>query len=130
MSRFIDADMVEYFKTFNPEKGKETIADMAWRSAIDAVPTADVVDRNECSKCVLHPFKQLRERLEANMVEVVHGKWIKKDDWRDFQTVCNQCKHEFTEYVTGYEWEETGDLPNYCPYCGADMRGEPNEQIH
>ena len=29
---------------------------------IDAIPTADVVDRNECSKCVLYPFKQLREQ--------------------------------------------------------------------
>ena len=37
-------------------------------------PTADVVDRNECSKCVLYPFKQLRERLETNMVEVVRCK--------------------------------------------------------
>lgn len=39
---------------------------------------ADVVDRNECSKCVLHPFKQLREQLETNVVEVVK---------------CKDCKH-------------------------------------
>ena len=55
MSRYIDADMIEYFKTFNPNKGEKTIADMAWRSDIDAIPTADVAP-------------------------VVHGKWVLNDD--------------------------------------------------
>ena len=52
------------------------------------------------------------------------GRWMKRESWKDVPTVCSECKHEFTEYVDGYEWEETGDLPNYCPHCGAKMEGE------
>ncbi len=65
----------------------------------------------------------IKDLPTADVVEVVHGEWIRKADWKDLPTVCNQCKHEFTEYVIGYEWEETGDLPNFCPHCGARMDG-------
>ena len=40
---------------------------------------------------------------------VRHGKWMWVDGVR-----CSQCN---------YKLETTG-LPNYCPNCGADMRGE------
>lgn len=57
MSRYIDAD---------------ELIEAMWRSRVDSreriqeliliQPTADVVDKNECSKCVFYPFKQLREQ--------------------------------------------------------------------
>lgn len=39
--------------------------------------------------------------------------------------MCNQCgffvpwdyKHKFIDFIKDYHW---------CPFCGADMRGEPN----
>lgn len=51
MSRYIDADLIPYFKTFNPNKGEKTIADMAWRGDIDSLPTADVVEVVRCKDC-------------------------------------------------------------------------------
>lgn len=65
--RFIDADMIEYFKTFNPNKGEKTIADMAWRSDIDAIPTADVAP-------------------------VVRGEWI---DAETGKCKCSHCKNAY-----------------------------------
>lgn len=93
MSRFFDAD--DFFRTFE-ELNQEPYINF---------PTADVVDRNECSKCVLHPFKQLREQLETNMVEVVHGEWIDKGHY----TYCSICNYENPHRY------------NYCPECGARM---------
>jgi len=55
------------------------------------------------------------------------GRWIKSESWKNVPTVCSECKHEFTEYVDGYEWEETGDLPNYCPNCGIRMNVEEQD---
>ena len=53
------------------------------------------------------------------MAPIVHGKWVK----RMFGThECSNCHNDPCHYdgVTGYsEW-----LTDFCPYCGADMRGE------
>lgn len=49
------------------------------------------------------------------------GKWIMGTDIADYEYgTCSVC---------GYvEWDAfpRGDTPNYCPNCGADMRGENN----
>lgn len=50
-------------------------------------------------------------------------------NWHDIPTICSECGHKYTEYVYGYEWEETGDLPNFCPNCGAKMRAETAEEL-
>ena len=58
----------------------------------------------------------------ADVVERKRGKWIDRDDvhygWNTWQ--CSVCGDEFileegTPDVNGY---------NFCPNCGADMRGE------
>lgn len=77
MSRYIDADalIMTIRELPNTPNGFSDVYDKAYIiGVIEELPTADVVDRNECSKCVLYPFKQLRERLETNMVEVVRCK--------------------------------------------------------
>lgn len=76
---------------------------------IDEVPTADVVGRNECSKCVLHPFKQLREQLETNMVEVVRCEDCRYWENRFDVMVCN-----LTDGMKG--------ASDYCSY--GERRGE------
>lgn len=54
------------------------------------------------------------------------GKWIKRFYFREKtgcydleMKVCSECRHEWS-------WDaETGiDEYNFCPNCGADMRGE------
>lgn len=62
------------------------------------------------------------------------GKWIWEEEWLPSNTahpaecqyagwVCNQC-HEFP--TDDDKWEEIDEKPQfeYCPKCGADMRGE------
>ena len=62
------------------------------------------------------------ERMPTiDAVLVVHGEWIFKkppDDWVLSLYECSVCHHM-----------EEGQ-PNYCPNCGAKMKGENDEQIH
>ena len=50
----------------------------------------------------------------ADAAEVVHSKWILNDDGSG---TCRNC-HRTSLYV----WDMDNWL-NYCPNCGADMRG-------
>ena len=45
------------------------------------------------------------------------GKWIIKDDTERFIAQCNCCR-----YI-----EDSRRIKNYCPNCGADMRGDTYE---
>lgn len=67
----------------------------------------------------------LRELLEdtpaADVVEVRHGEWIHTDMalfWHS-KDKCSECHYHDPQYI---------DLSyyNYCPNCGADMRGGKN----
>ena len=74
----------------------------------------------------------------ADVQPVKHGKWIEKPPYKDeivknleFQIVCSECDEqncsiEFDECYNpiGKTFYKT----RYCPNCGADMRGEDNDQ--
>ena len=49
-------------------------------------------------------------------VEVVHGRWIPKEDgfWRKQILICSNCE---ARNALNYEF-------NYCPNCGAKMDGD------
>nr|DAO57963.1 MAG TPA: DNA-directed RNA polymerase [Caudoviricetes sp.] len=49
----------------------------------------------------------------ADVVEVKRGKW-KVDETHDYEPYCSLCGHE----------PIAGEKYNYCPDCGADMRGD------
>lgn len=53
----------------------------------------------------------------ADVAEVKHGKWIWQGSIFEGCWVCSECNHSFYQ---GYGNE------NFCPNCGADMRGEDN----
>ena len=53
----------------------------------------------------------------VDAVEVVHGKW-EKAEYNGFLR-CDQCK----DVYINEEWLEDGKW-NYCPNCGANMKGE------
>lgn len=104
MARYIDADealrMMRNSKEDKPSRGDWDIAHDCCIDCVNGAPTADVV-------------------------EVKRGEWIKKfkyshgyDDY--YNTECSLC---------GYKAEKSGvgdklSLDNFCPNCGADMRGE------
>ena len=73
-----------------------------------------------CNNCGCEIREAYYMAIEA--LERKKGRWTKKAEYLDTPTVCTLCGHEYVEYVEGWEWEDTGDLPNYCPNCGADMR--------
>ncbi|MBR2677616.1 MAG: hypothetical protein IKE28_11990 [Solobacterium sp.] len=59
-------------------------------------------------------FDEIREALATvPSTQPKKGKWIEKSIGGEHFDFCSEC---------GYV---EGDAPNnYCPYCGADMRGE------
>ena len=89
----------------------------------------------ECSSCVMDTkacrygrdyskmdfCEWLDDAPTIDAVPVRHGEWIFKkppDDWVLSLYECSVCHHM-----------EEGQ-PNYCPNCGAKMKGENDEQIH
>lgn len=48
------------------------------------------------------------------------GKWIA---YGDIPKTCPYCHEDWDKYVYGDIWYND-DLPNYCPNCGEEVRGE------
>ena len=57
----------------------------------------------------------IRKIQAADVAPVMHGRWLCVDTDTEQFFLCNRCKKK--EY-----WES-----NYCPNCGADMRGINDE---
>ena len=57
--------------------------------------------------------------------EVVHGEWVCKDldNFRKVEVKCSECGWIGIENYDSYV--DPSDF-NYCPNCGADMRGSWN----
>ena len=51
------------------------------------------------------------------------GEWIYKNDLKQF--FCNQCGEPSLTDDDVYIYDMP--FPNFCPNCGADMRGEKDE---
>lgn len=59
------------------------------------------------------------------------GEWIDEADKYDasfgiHDYRCSNCNSYADEYIGGHEWYTAGK-PNFCPYCGADMRESEGE---
>ena len=65
---------------------------------------------HEIIKGVIYSF--LYDAPTADVVEVKRGEW-KVDETHDYEPYCSLCGHE----------PIAGEKYNYCPDCGADMRG-------
>lgn len=74
-----------------------------------------------CRACAFDDVMLLVEEVPAaDVVEVRHGEWA-GDAFCDVLT-CKECSYEHALYVLGKL-----SATNYCPNCGADMRGGMNE---
>ena len=51
----------------------------------------------------------------ANVAEVKHGKWIRRNADDEAVSQCSVCKYPVSTF-----WSES----TYCPHCGAKMDGE------
>ena len=77
-----------------------------------------------------HEIIYIIESLPSAQPERKKGRWAEFDSDEDkFDIIkCSCCKHTFT--VDSYHWTDIGfvkDDFNFCPNCGADMRGGENE---
>ena len=62
-------------------------------------------------------YAEIREMPAADVAEVVHGRWIKEDFLSDDVNNAEKCS-QCGELIGWF-----GNLPNYCPNCGAKMDG-------
>lgn len=87
-----------------------------------------------CEKCIHQKVCRMKscpdkigERVITHCTSFIHitdvdmvgrGKWVKPSEYS--QVVCSRCgKTPKTLF---------GILPDFCPNCGADMRGKKDEQ--
>ena len=71
-------------------------------------------DSTLCDECYSEIINLIDEAPTVDAVEVVHGRWEKrnKNIWR-----CSVCKRGVPYSYTGF---------HYCPNCGAKMDGDGN----
>ena len=62
-------------------------------------------------------LREIRNAPAADVAEVVHGRWIKDDFLSDDVNNAEKCSR-CGELIGWF-----GNLPNYCPNCGAKMDG-------
>lgn len=81
---------------------------------------------NECTR--YDDLKRMLDELEEeHEAEWIQSDWDKKHATDD-RTVCSNCGREYTDYIYGYEWDMTGELPKYCPNCGHKMKNATKEE--
>lgn len=75
-------------------------------------------------------LKKIESIPSADVVPVVHGEWINQGGWETANPV--NCELWICSHCQKAVWiSDGGDAESllqndykYCPYCGADMRGE------
>ena len=132
--RLIDADAL--LKALN-DYGLSYRADINGMimQAPTIAPSGDLISRAEAKQAIRDKFPNLADRLEINNVlnsvpsaDAVHGEWEHwgspfSDESEVIDTiVCSVCGARFIEPKD----EPKGEY-NFCPNCGADMRGDKNE---
>lgn len=87
--------------------------------------------------CIIADAVEQTESVDA--VEVVHGEWI-IDGMNEYELSygcvgyepiyrCSKCGITTESYLRTERpiMPEDADFPNYCPYCGAKMDGEEQD---
>ena len=94
---------------------------------------SDLIDRQAAIDAVRSYYdecdesdKSIEERIEAlppAQPERKTGKWVRNFDGNEWHWFCSNCKEKWYEEDL---WMGGNGFPNYCPNCGADMRGNDN----
>ena len=75
---------------------------------------------NKCNAELCEACEMAIEALEQQTR--AKGKWIEHEDFNgDYYYTCSVCKEDFST-IDGTTPKE--NLFNFCPNCGADMRGD------
>ena len=106
MSRYIDADALK--KTFNEFPCLWVQYTIAGHTDKDIENIVDDV-LTQAKQTII---SEINEQPTADVVKVVHGEWIDKGEDYVIRWSCSNCGRKDTH------------IYNFCPDCGADMRGE------
>ena len=101
--------------------------------ACDLIDRQAAIDAIRASASKYTGFMEMEMYTDDDAVEAINGvpsvqperkkgKWIKEHWHGEHTRRCSACN--ITQTVTTYSGKVNF---NYCPYCGADMRGEQNE---
>lgn len=100
------------------------------QDAIDALKKYEELESNNFTDT--SPISMMTVATIANCIEEIinipsaeperrKGKWIEQDDgWDGVYYECSCCKEAFTLL----DGTPSDNLYNFCPNCGADLRGE------
>ena len=87
-------------------------------------------DHKNANEDFILGFESYKEWLEtlpiADVRENVRGEWIydgEYDEYADNIWKCSNCGHTWN-FIGGYLSHPLDYDANYCPNCGAEMRGE------
>ena len=60
---------------------------------------------------------EISDEIAENSTNKPHGRW-------GLGCICSNCDKSADYFVSGDVWIDK--MPNFCPNCGADMRGAEN----
>lgn len=113
--------VIEWLKEFPPaELGADTISRQA---AIDAINCDITITGRQNAELVAATIGAFVDRIKAlPPAQPKRGKWIKTARWGRVY-YCNQCRN-----YLDFDGVNAGrGSTNFCPNCGADMRGEQDD---
>ena len=92
-------------------------------SRYDDMPTAEGSNEAQITELHLEPMERKRGKWEFSRRDENIYDIRGNESWANWYR-CSNCRftHEFIENHIGQY--------NYCPQCGAYMRGDTDEQIH
>lgn len=91
-----------------------------WLDNFDRENTFRILRGKKAKLLNSHAIKNMIVTVpRVDAVEVVHSKWVLAEDGR---FICDHCKGVKVAYEQLCYLRSTGCW-NYCPNCGADMRG-------
>ena len=71
---------------------------------------------NDCSR--YDSLERMLDELQTAQPERKKGKWIRTGE----DGYCSNCKCDMPMFRNDWEWEYSET--DFCPNCGADMRGD------
>lgn len=91
--------------------------------------------KNYCEHCcdIADVISDIEDAPTADVVERKKGKWIITDIYNGmvWKCHCSECGELAMNFVSGLGDWWMKKLPNFCPTCGADMKGEETDaKIH
>ena len=103
-------------KPYNAEEQAE-----AFDMAIEALQQPIVAKCYEIDNDHIYCSPETADKVFKALQSRPKGEWIVRFDGNEQFCFCSACKEQWYEddlYMGGSEF------PNFCPNCGADMRGE------